>query len=222
MLKRSDQQLGFTFTELMVALAINAILFAALTTVFLSNIDQYRRSINMYRLDQQMQIAMHLMTADIRRAGYWGNADSDINASLNNNPFMASSTDITTGLSGACILFSYDHDYNGSVAAISDSGDDEHYGFRLNGNTLQGRPPGAAFSCTSSATNWEDITDPNLMQITALSFTLNTSTITVGPGTKGLTVRSVTISMTGQLTSDSTVTKTLTTTIKVRNDKFNS
>src|SRR3990167_6939904 len=118
MLKRIYHKMrGFTFTELMVALAINAIIFAALTTVFLSNLEHYRRLINMYRLDQDLQVAMNLMSRDIRRAGYWANANSDLGSSTNNNPFTAGGTDITTGLSGACILFSYDHDLNGSVAA---------------------------------------------------------------------------------------------------------
>jgi prepilin peptidase dependent protein B len=212
--------LGFTFTELMVALAINAILFAALTTIFLSNLDHYHRLINLYRLDQDLQVAMNLMSRDIRRAGYWANADNDVNATLNNNPFMTNSTDLTTGLSGACILFTYDYDGSGTVASISSSVDDEHYGYRLNGTNLQGRPPGAAYDCAAASTAWEDITDPGLIEITALSFTINTSTVTVGPGTKGIAIRSVDINMTGRLKNDHSVTKTLTNTVKVRNDKF--
>lgn len=211
---------GFTFTELMVALAINAILFAAITTVFMSNLDHYRRLINMYRLDQDLQVSLDIISKDIRRAGYWANANTDISSTTNNNPFVASGADITTGLSGACILFTYDQNLNGSLASISSASDDEHYGFRLSGTTLQGRPPGAAYDCSATASAWENFTDPNLIQITALSFTLNSSNVTVGPGTKGITFRSVTVSISGQLVSDNTVTKTLTNTIKVRNDKF--
>ncbi len=211
---------GFTFTELMVALAINAILFAAITTIFVSNLDQYHRLLNRYRLDQDLQVAMNLMSTDIRRAGYWGNADSDINSATNDNPFQASGTDITTNASNTCILFTYDHDANGSLAAISSTTDDERYGYRLSGTTLQARPPGAAYDCSAAASAWENVTDPNVMTISALTFTINTSNVTVGPGTKGINIRTVTISITGNLVSDPTVTETLTNTIKVRNDEF--
>lgn len=211
---------GFTFTELMVALAINSILFAAITTIFLSNLNHYHDMINKTRLDQEMQIAMNLMSRDIRRAGYWGNAYTDLNSTMNNNPFVASGTDLTTGLAGACILLTYDRNSDGSVAGVSSTINDEHYGYRLNGTTLQGRPPGAAYDCSAAASSWDNMTDPGVVEITALSFTINTSTVTVGPGTKGLAIRSVTINMTGRLANDTSVTETLTNTIKVRNDKF--
>src|SRR6185503_16427844 len=97
--------------------------------------------------------AMQLMSNDIRRAGYWGNAISDINTGANNNPFMAAGTDIAiTG--GNCILFSYDYNNNGTLPTISSASDDERYGFRLSGSTLQTRPPGASFDCSAAASAW--------------------------------------------------------------------
>lgn len=211
---------GFTLVELMIALLLNAFLLAALTTIFLANLDHNRRMINNSRLNQQLNIAMNMMARDISRAGYWANATSDIGSASNNNPFMAANTDITVNAGGNCILFTYDHDANGALAAISSAIDDERYGFRLNNQTLQARPPGATFDCNAASSNWENVTDPGFISVTALSFTLNTSTVVTGPGTKGITFRSVTINLTGQLTSDSTVTKTITRTVKVRNDKL--
>lgn len=215
---------GFTLTELMVALAINSLLFAALITIFLANLSHYHTMLNISRMNQQLGAVLDLMTNDIRRAGFWGNAATDVNTNQNNNPFMSTSiltgvTDITLP-SSSCILFSYDHDNNGSVHAITGTTDDERYGFRLSGQAVQVRPPGATWNCGASSTAWENITDPQFLKITALTFTLNSKTVTIGPKTRGLLLRSVDISITGQLTSDSTITKTLTQHVRIRNDKF--
>lgn len=209
---------GFTFVELLTALAINVVLMAGLVTIFMSNINHYRTSINMNRLNQQLQTTMLVMTNEIRRAGYWANAQSDLGSSTNNNPFMATGVDIA--VSGNCILFAYDSNNNGSLPSIDASSDDERYGFRLNGQTIQARPYGAPYDCATAAANWENITDSSIIQITALTFTLNTSTIVTGPGNKGITQRSVDITMTGRLTSNNAITKTLTKHVRIMNDKF--
>lgn len=211
---------GFTFIELLTALAINLVLFGGLITIFLSNLNHYRTSINSNRLNQQMQTAMMLMAKEIRRAGYWSNAQNDIGTGTNNNPFMVSGTDITIGSGNSCILFTYDSNDNGTLPSITSSSDDERYGFRLSGQTLQTRPYGAAFDCTAAANAWENVTDSNVIQITTLTFTLNESTIATGPGAKTLIQRSVDISMTGRLTSDNTITKTITQHVRLMNDKF--
>jgi prepilin peptidase dependent protein B len=210
---------GFTLVEVMVALLINTVLFAGLLTVFIANLDHHNKMMNISRLDEQLQSAMQMMAGEIRRAGYWSNANSDVATNQNNNPFMASGLDISVP-SSSCILFSYDRDKNNSLPSISSSYDDERYGFRLNGGAIQTRPPGAAFDCTAAASAWENLTDTNNITITALTFTLTTQSLPVGSGTASLKVRSVDITVTGQLATDSTVTKTLTEHVRIRNDKF--
>lgn len=214
------RQQGFTLIEAMVALAISIFLIGGLVTLFTMNLKQYRVAINQSRFDYQMQTAMQLMTNDIRRAGYWGNANSDVGTGTNNNPFMTSTTDVSVNGSNNCILFTYDHDGNGSLATLSSSTDDERYGFRLQSGAVQARTPGAPFDCDAAATAWENITDPDVVTITALTFTPTTLTFTTGPGTKGMTFRSIDITLTGQMTSDSSISKTLTEHVKIQNDKF--
>lgn len=220
--KRILNKAGFTFVELLAALAINLVLFGGLITIFLSNINHYRTSISTNRLNQQMQTAMLVMTNEIRRAGYWANAQNDLSSAVNNNPFMASGVDVTVNVGNNCILFTYDSNSNGSLPSISSSSDDERYGFRLSGQTLQTRPYGASFDCTAASSTWENITDSNTIQVTNLTFTLNQSTIATGPGNKGLVLRSVDISMTARLTSDNAITKTITQHVRIMNDKFNN
>ncbi len=208
---------GFTLVEVLIALVINAILFAGLITIFLANLEHHRKMLDISQLNEELQAAMQMMTSEIRRAGYWANAQNDIGTTQNNNPFMASGTDIT--LSGTnCILFSYDHDKNGTLPTLSSSYDDERYGIRLNGGAIQIRPPGATYACTASASAWENVTDTSIITITDLSFTLNQQSVSVNASS--LLVRSVDISITGQLVSDSTITKTITAHVRIRNDKF--
>jgi prepilin peptidase dependent protein B len=213
------RQLGLTFAELLVALVINAILLAALIDIFSSNISHYNKTTSSDMLSQQLENAMQLMVSNIRRAGYWSNASNDISTGQNHNPFMAAATDVSVP-SATCILLTYDAQKNGTLPSISNTYDDDRYGFRLNSASLQARPPGATFACNAAGSNWENVTDPNIVNITALSITLTTHTVPAGASTNNIITRSITISMTGQLVSNATVTKTLTSYVRIRNDKF--
>jgi len=212
-------QHGFTLVELMVALVVNVIILLALVSVFSANTSHVTKTTSLDALDQQLETAMQLMVNDIRRAGYWGNARNDLGNNQNNNPFMAAGMDIAiTG--GNCIIFSYDANSDNSAPSITSSSDDERYGYRLSNQTLQARPFGATFACNAQASAWENVTDPTIVQITALSFTLNTSTVPVGAVSDTMQVRSVDISISGRLTSDTSITKTLTQHVRIMNDKF--
>jgi prepilin peptidase dependent protein B len=213
------KQRGLTMAEMMIALAVNFVILLGLISVFSNNISHTNKTTSQDLLNQQLESAMQMMANDIRRAGYWGNAKSDIGTGVNNNPFMAAAVDITVS-GGNCILFAYDYNSDGLLASIGATADDEHYGYRLNSQTLQSRPFGSSFACTAAATNWENVTDPTTVLITALSFTLNSSTVPVGATAKTMQVRSVDISITGQLTGNTAVTKTLTQHVGIMNDKF--
>lgn len=207
---------GVTLIELMIALAINALLFIAIVSVFYNNLTHYNRVLKSDRLNQQLQGAIQLMSREIRRAGYWGNGNSLIGAAQNTNPFMSTANGTDLNVTASCVLFTYDKNGDGSLPSISAGYDDERYGFRLSNQTLQSRPPGATFACNAS--NWENITDPNVVLITALNFTLTTTTVT--SGTITLLMRSVDITLTGRLANDATITKTVTQHIRILNDKF--
>lgn len=215
-----SKQTGFTLVELVIALGLNLVVVVALLGIFIANLNHYRSVLNANMLYQQLQTAMDIMTSDIRRAGYWANASNDAHLDQNNNPFMASGLDVSVPAGNTCILFSYDHNNNGTLPSIGSGSDDERYGYRLSGTAIQTRPWGASFSCAAAASAWENMTDTNIVNVTALTFTLTTQTINTGPGTAGITLRSVDISLTGRLVSDSTVTKTLTQHVRIRNDKF--
>lgn len=219
MLIRYVSKLGFTLVELLIAIVVSAFVLLILTTLFIANVKNYQKTLNQNKLNQQLETAVDVMATEIRRAGYWSNANSNLGIDANNNPFMvAGSTDISVNSVNNCILFTYDKNGTGTLPSLGSGSDDDRYGFQLSGGTIQERPNGASFSC--GAAGWENITDPNTITVTALSFTLNSSTYTTGPAARGLTMRSVDISVTGQLTSDTTITKTIAQHVRIRNDLF--
>jgi prepilin peptidase dependent protein B len=221
-LKISSKTKGFTLIELLVTLVINALIFIFLIGIFANNLTHYNLILNTNRLNQQLEEIMQIMTNDIRRAGYWANASSNIATNTNTNPFQSSTggTDIAVGGSpNTCITFTYDHNSNGSLPGTSTTSDDERYGYRLSGIYIQTRPWGASFNCSASASAWENMNDASIT-ITALTFTLNSSTITTGPGAQGITERSVDITLTGQLTSNASIKKTMTQHVRINNDYF--
>jgi prepilin peptidase dependent protein B len=220
--KRLHRIAGFTLVELMVAVVVNALIFIFLIGIFTTNLAHYNLILATNRLNQQMQQIMQMMTAEIRRAGYWANAYTNIGTNTNTNPFMStvSLTDIAVGgVGNSCITFTYDKNGNGSLPGLSTTTDDERYGFRLNGTNVQMRPWGAAFTCSAAATAWENMNDATIT-ISALRFTINSATLTTGPGAQGTTQRSVDITMTGYLTNTPSVTKTMTQHVRIINDYF--
>jgi type IV pilus assembly protein PilW len=208
---------GFTLIELMIAMAIGLLLVSAVITLYVSmsssNID-YLKSI---RLNHELRSAMNLMVRDIRRAGHNQDAATESVAATSINPFSNSSASTVqatvlsvTGASTAdrTISFSYDSDDDANI---------DTFGYRL--NIVGGI--GAIQYCSNdttttgvACTNWEDLTDSNLIDIDNLDFEQDTLSVAGGV----FTIRQVTITVTGHLISDTDFSKTLSEVVKIRND----
>ena len=211
---------GYSIIELMIGLGLGSLLLAGAILAFSSFSKSSHDLLAANRLDHELRTALALMTEDIRRAGYSATASNDISAGTNTNPFMATGTDINAPVS-SCILFTYDKNSNGTLPSINTAPSDKRFGYRLSGNAVQVRPEyDSAFACDSGT--WDNLTDPNLIQITGLNFTITPTVVTLDNGAGTLTIRNVSISITGQLTRDNTVTRTLNETVRVRNDKYAS
>jgi len=215
-------QTGTSLAELLVAIAVSLIVLIGMTTVTVTSLHRSRDNLMTIRLEEQLRAAIDIMTNDIQRAGYWKNASTDIGQNTNSNPFMASGADISIP-SSSCILFTYDHNNTGSLPTINTGTDDDRYGYRLSGGAIQTRPVTAAFDCAAGAGAWENLTDPNVVNISSLQFTTipaaGYQVVTVGSHT--VTIREIQIKITGSLVSDSSVSRTVTEKVRVRNDKYN-
>lgn len=215
----NKQQKGFTLLEVMIVLLVSSIVMVGIMALFFNMIKHSRTTVDAGRLDQALHAAMTSMVTDIRRAGYWANAQTS-----STNPLMVSGdTDIEVDASGHCILLAYDHDSDGVLPDVGGDTDDERYGYRLINNRIQYRPAGAVHDCATSSKNWADLIDSSVIKITALSFVKNEHIIDLdksGPGTAALSLRSITITLAGELVEDPAAQKTLTQMVKVYNDKY--
>ena len=88
---------------------------------------------------------------------------------------------------------------------------DERYGYRLKSGVIQARLNGLA----CDADSWTDVTDGNTYSITALLFAPATSTV------DDMTVREINISLSAELVNDPDVTRSISKTVRLRNDLHN-
>ena len=212
MLTRSRQH-GVSLIELMVSVGLGLVLLLGMTSFLTTSLKSNTSTMKASRLDQELRAILLLISRDVRRAGYWGNASSGVGvgAAAYSNPFGTVST-ATAG----CILYSYDRNGDGS------QGSDEKYGVLLSSGTVMLRSGGTSYNCTPGANNsWEALSDSNVTSVTTLTFSL-ASTPYYQSGSSGPNVlsRTVTITLAGQLKSDSSVRQTLSETVKLENDLF--
>ncbi len=229
---------GFSLVELMISITVGLVVLAGVTTMFVQNVKAGGDTLKMARLNQELQATMSLMTRDIRRAGYWGNASSSIGTGPNANPFTLDAPgNYGVEAAGSCITFSYDRDGDGNIDVGSGSASpannaDERFGFRLRSGegVVETRQSGAA--CTAGG--WEDLTDTVNTEITGLTFTPTTKSVDLdgpatpsspevcvtGCGTSTINVREVTITLSGRLRKDAGVSRVLQDKVRVHNDLY--
>lgn len=222
---------GFTLIEILIALVLGLIVLSATIGIYITTVNGSRDTLNSVRLNHDLESAMLLMVNDIRRAGYWGLARTGADSST--NPFTIGAANIQSP-AATCILYTYDVDDDGVVDA------NEHYGFQLTGGAIAMRLTGTTTAnCADANNTWSTFTVTQSVNVTALTFTpayrcLNVTTAVsysttcaaaavagnLTTGQKAVESRQFDIALTGQLANDATVTKTLTGTVKVRNDRI--
>lgn len=210
---------GFSLVELLVGVAIGLVVATAMISFLMANSKANSQALQGIRLEYELKTAINLMTSDIRRAGFYASSRTMVDTGVNSNPFMSVTTDLSTP-STSCLLFSYDLNEDGLLPALGFANSDERFGYRLSNQTIQSRAPtDSVFSCNSG--DWQDLTNPNLIQVTNLTFTLNNTTVPLdNPSTGSIILRAVTISATASLSSDPGVSRTITSQVKIRNDKY--
>jgi len=231
------KQKGFTLIEIMIALMLGLIVIGGALSIYISTIRGSTDVTNSARLNYDLDSAMQLMTNDIRRAGYWGGATVDSDA--RSNPFMSATANIqisnytdadaVTHTNG-CIVYSYDSNGNNAID------ENEYFGFRLDRGAIWTRSTvdvsggDDPTNCTDGD-NWNRIIDENKINIDSLSFTTNHKCLNVNvdttcavtalvAGDEAIEVRQINISITGQVIGDLNVDKTLTSFVKIRNNRI--
>ena len=192
MMEARLRQSGLTLVEVLVGMAVGIIVTGGAVAIYASSVRSGNEALLASKLNQELGALMHVMTNDIRRAGFWGTA---LGAQADENPFnMPGATALVvrndmsgdalqsaTG-QGSCITYAYDATYiGGNVAGAVEATD--LFGFRLNGTTVEMRQTGTVdgvacaggtcLSCNNGA--WLEVTDPDIVEITELTFDLSNS-----------------------------------------------
>lgn len=210
MLTLHRKQAGLTLIEILIALVISVVITTGIIGVFSSALINTQLILLKGRLDRDLHAVMDLIASDVQRAGHWGSATSS-----RTNTFQTPDVDIT--VNGSCLMLAYDMNGDGAV------NDNETIGFALRDAAIQYRASHTSFSCSSTPADWTNLTDTKIMTVTA--FTLSKTTVAtdiddVGPGASFIDNRAISVTITAHLVNDSSITKTISRTIKVYNDKY--
>jgi prepilin peptidase dependent protein B len=203
------KQRGLSIIELLIGMIISLIVIAAIIGIFANTIAGSQGVLQRGKLDRDLFAAMDIMANDIQRAGYWVNATSSTA-----NPFMAGTNIITTNASTNCITFAYDRATDGAVST------NDQFGYGLSGNAIQFRQTGSPCASGGAGTGWVNLTDPNVITISAFQVTSTNVAVNAGTGTNATNYRTITITLTGNLNSDPTDTRSITRTINVYNNPY--
>jgi prepilin peptidase dependent protein B len=224
---KHNKQVGFTLIELLLASALGVIVLGGILSVFATTVKFNADNLQMMRLNQELRGVMSLISRDLRRAGYFNSVTS-----------TATYVDVfggaDTGTYGYndCVYFAYDIDADGAVE------DSDFVAYKLQASEIRqgtgNSATAATFNCTTEVA-WQSITeydaarDRSDVQITRLEFipectigdgAVLPDTFTCGGG-GDISVRNIEVTITGQITTGETVTRTLTETIKLRNNVSN-
>lgn len=231
---KPGRQSGVSLVELMVSMVISLIVSMSMVGLMVNTLGTGTTTIQMTHLSAEIRTVLQIMSRDVRRANYHGNfikcfGNLECRTSLDTGDADAtgfiksvSIDDSVATDESDCFFFWYDRNSNGNVTT-----DNLDYvgAFRralVNGvgviemTTDQKTTP----SCTSG-TYWTAITDPNVINVT--DFTVSnslsyTDTITAADDTQ--TVDKISMSITAELTRDTSISKTFEEVIRVRNDIF--
>jgi len=177
-LKKMDR--GFTLVEILVALAVSAIVLLAGSSFFLSMKKSYTIQEKVVGMQQDIRAAMEMITRDIRMAG--------LNPSGNatNTGFVHNETDDTTNDRAIAIRY----DYSGGGTVDFDLG----YSWNEASETLMFR--------NGAGNSFEALTEEGIINSVAFEYTLADGSTTANPVASDdlNNIRIVSIEICGQIT----------------------
>lgn len=208
------RQHGLSIVELMVGVAVGLFVVAAATTVTVTQITENRRLMLETQLHQDLRAASDIVSRELRRAGFWFDAAtnvwvSDTSAPANNprRAMLPNAGPVTSDW----VEFSYDR-------APTINGP---YGFEYaDGNKLRS---------VISAGVFQELTDSNTMRITGFSIVRSNEESVQLPCPKlcldttsncwpTVNIRDYVVNISGAARSDSAITRSISSSVRVRND----
>lgn len=211
-LRASRPRRGLSLVEMMVGVAVGLIVVAGATLLVATQLGDNRRLLLETQVQQDLRAAADIVTRDIRRSGAWlDTARLGIwtpGATPQANPYSA-----LLPASAAATQVTYQY-LRSPGASTTD------YGFRLQSGVIQTLLGGA----------WQDLTDVRVVRVTRFDITprhapaiqMPCPNECPGGGTAcwpTLTVRELVVDITGVAVGDASVQRSLSTTVRPRNDE---
>lgn len=208
-------QRGLSIMELLVGITVGLIVTGGAVMLLAKNMAGSRLLLTESRLNEDLRNAADLLTRDLRRAGYWGNAMKGVTAIGMTSATKANPYSAVTALSGSELAYRFSRDTENDTLD-----DNEKFGFRLANEAIQ----------MQAGSGWTDVTDKTTVKITRFEVTANETTIPLGdacPTVCGVgslncptaKVRSYTVLLQGKSAHDDAIQRSLRTTVRVRNDE---
>ena len=215
-------QRGMSLVELMVGITVGLFVVAAATTLMANQLSDNRRLLVEMQIQQDLRASMDIITRQIRRAGALTTGFAEVGLATSTGAGGARSVHTTvtpTAAAATAVGFSYRRN----------PAEDGPYGFKLENDvikTLVGDAP------------WQDLTDGNVMKVTAFTVTPVQVASAVLPCPKlcpvagggfntacwpQLVVRDYTVTITAEARNDPTVRRSMSSKVRLRNDwvRFN-
>jgi prepilin peptidase dependent protein B len=201
------KQHGNSVVELMISMTLGLASITAMASLVGHGIALNTRLLAKSRLDEEMNAVVAVVSHDLKRAGYYARTDEIVkNPTTLSNPFDGSLSvaAYTAESANSCINFAYDRNKNG---LLDTSPNNEKYGFRLRDSAVEISLGGAA--CHDSG--WHDLTDPNVVQVTALEFIIKQSHV------QQVTQTRVTIALQARLKKHPDISRSINTSVLIEN-----
>jgi type IV pilus assembly protein PilW len=209
---------GVSIVELLVATAIGLVVVAAAGGIVGAQHAAARRIQAEARLLHDLRTAADLVARDLRRAGHWSAAAAsavrlgDVPAAANPHAALAPAS---TAASTVALSFSISDGDDGGVD------DRDRFGFRLRGGAIE---------LQLGARNWQALTDPGTLVVTAFTVEPRLDEISLAAfcerpcAAANATcpprqqVRSFAITVAARAATDPALTRTLQSSVRTRND----
>lgn len=229
---------GFTLIELMVSLVAGLIVIGAVGAFMMSSFRSNTDYVAATRLTQELRNSIDFISRDLRRAGYDENAldylalpDSATKRTSDFSPLL---------INGSCVIYAYDRTpgepglvnrFNGEIRGIRRVVNADGVGVIEFAESAVGLTPACngaqatytTYPATCSTGGWCALSDPRVINISEL--TIDTTGYVNVNGTTAinpLQIRDVVVRVRGNLVGDTTVSRSVESSIRIRADCLKS
>lgn len=198
---------GNSLVELMISMALGLASITAMASLVGHGIALNSSLLAKSRLDEEINAVVVVISHDLKRTGYYGHIDEVVkNPTTLSNPFdhSLSIAAYANEPANSCINFAYDRNKNG---VLDTAPSNENYGYRLKDKAVEIRLDGAA--CDESG--WHDLTDPKVVQVMALKFSFEQTTV------QQITKTRVNIELQARLKKHHDISRSVSTSVLIEN-----